>query len=142
MRILGLDVGTKRTGVAVSDELLYTAQGLESIECGTSAQDLARIADLAEKYAVAEIVVGLPLNMNGTESAKTAEVRAFIGRLSALVRVPVKAWDERLTSVQADRALLEANMSRRKRRALSDKVAAQLILQGYLDARRSKGKVW
>jgi len=140
MRILGLDVGTKRTGVAVSDELLCTAQGLDSIECGTAVQDVERIARLVEQHGVERIVVGLPLNMDGTEGAKASQVRAFIAMLSARVGVPVETWDERLTSMQADRILLEADLSRRKRRTLSDKVAAQLILQGYLDARRSKSQ--
>ncbi len=134
MRIMGLDVGTKRIGVAMSDELLITAQGMESIMCGGAEKDITTIAELAGQYHVEEIVVGLPLNMDGTESACTRGVVAFIERLSHAVTMPVKAWDERLTSVQAEKVLLEADMSRKKRKRLSDKLAAQLILQGYLDS--------
>jgi putative Holliday junction resolvase len=134
---MGLDVGKKRIGVAISDELLITAQGMESIECDTPQGDIEKIAGLVGKNDVGEIVVGLPLSMDGTESAQTKEVIAFCERLSKALKIPVKTWDERLTSVQADRILLEADMSRRKRRRLSDRLAAQLILQGYLDSRKA-----
>ena len=136
MRILGLDVGSKRIGLALSDELLLTAQGLQSLERKDLEADLKAIADLITANGVVEVVAGLPLNMNGTESKQTKEVREFIVDLTEAVSVPVKAWDERLTSVQAERAMLEADLSRAKRRKLSDKVAAQLILQSYLDARK------
>lgn len=136
MRILGLDVGSKRIGMALSDELLLTAQGLQSLERKDPETDLKAIADLVRTNDVVEIVVGLPLNMNASESSQTKDVREFIVDLTGVVTVPVKAWDERLTSRQAERAMLEADLSRAKRRRLSDKVAAQLILQSYLDARK------
>jgi len=136
LRILGLDVGSKRIGLALSDELLLTAQGLQSLERKDLETDLKAIAGLVASNDVVEVVVGLPLSMDGTESKQTKEVREFIVDLTEAVSVPVKAWDERLTSVQAERAMLEADLSRAKRRKLSDKVAAQLILQSYLDARK------
>ena len=129
-----MDVGTKRIGVAVSDELLITAQGLETIERNGLDRDLDVIRNLARERLVSEIVVGLPLNMNGTHSAKTKEAIEFMDSLAKAVTLPVKMWDERLTSVEAERRLLEADISRAKRRRLSDKIAAQIILQSYLDA--------
>ena len=133
MKILGLDFGTKRIGVAVSDGLLITAQGRDSIIRKSLPEDLAEINRVIKEDDVSEIVVGLPLNMNGTYSEKTREAIAFIETLSGAVVIPVKTWDERLTSLQAEKAMLEADISRQKRRKLSDKVAAQLILQCYLD---------
>jgi putative Holliday junction resolvase len=142
MRIMGLDFGTKRIGVAMSDELLITAQGLDSIERRDLEVDLATINTLVKDNGVAEIVIGLPLNMNGTHSAKTKEAIDFMDSLSKTVAIPIKTWDERLTSLQAERALLEADMSRQKRKRLSDKLAAQIILQNYLDFRKdNKGDV-
>jgi putative Holliday junction resolvase len=136
VRIMALDVGTKRIGVALSDELFITAQGRETIACRDTKRDLDEIAAIIAANGVCEVVVGLPLNMNGTNSRQTEEVLLFVEELTKAVSVPVKKWDERLTSVQAERAMLEADMSRAKRRRLSDKVAAQLILQAYLDSRR------
>ncbi len=136
MRIMGLDFGTKRIGIAISDELLITAQGLDSLYRKELKSDLEEIARLTQGNGVSEIVVGLPLNMDGTYSAKTKEVVAFLDELSKMVSVPVKTWDERLTSMQAERVLLEADMSRAKRKKLSDKLAAQIILQSYLDSRK------
>jgi putative Holliday junction resolvase len=138
MRILALDFGTKRIGVALSDELLLTAQGMDSIRSSDRAGDLKAVKDIVEANGVTEIIVGLPLNMDGTKSAKTRETELFIDALSREVGVPVKAWDERLTSMQAERTLLEADVSRRKRRSVSDRLAAQLILQNYLDYRRAQ----
>jgi len=138
MRILGLDIGSKRIGVAMSDELMLTAQGAETIERKDMRTDLAAIDKLVKSNNISEIVGGLPINMDGTYSAKTKEVMEFLDTLSKEVPVPIKTWDERLTSIQADRALLEADMSRAKRKRLSDKLAAQLILQSYLDSRRKE----
>lgn len=139
MRILGLDVGTKRIGVALSDPLSLTAQGLETIQRTNPAADLAMIRAVVAANDVGEIVAGLPINMDGTHSAQTKEVVAFLDGLARAVDVPIKTWDERLTSIQAERAMLEADLSRAKRKRLSDKVAAQLILQSYLDATHNKG---
>jgi len=136
MRILGLDFGTKRIGVAMSDELLLTAQGLDTIQRKELERDLALIKGIVDSNGVNEVIVGLPLNMNGTYSEKTKEAVLFVGELEKTISVPVKTWDERLTSMQADRAMLEGDMSRAKRKKLSDKLAAQIILQSYLDSRK------
>ncbi len=136
MRILGLDYGTKRIGVAMSDELLLTAQGLDTIQRKELKCDLTLIKGIVDSNGVSEVVVGLPLNMNGTYSEKTREAVSFADELIKTISVPVKTWDERLTSMQADRAMLEGDMSRAKRRKLSDKLAAQIILQSYLDSRK------
>jgi putative holliday junction resolvase len=136
MRIMGIDFGTKRIGVAMSDELLMTAQGRDTIQRKELKSDLALIKAMVDSDGVNEIIIGLPLNMNGTYSEKTKEAVAFAGELEKTVSVPVKTWDERLTSMQADRAMLEGDMSRAKRRKLSDKLAAQIILQSYLDSRK------
>ena len=138
MRILALDVGTKRIGVAMSDELLITAQGLETIYRHDIKADMAFIEGIVKTNGVSEVVVGLPLNMNGSYSAKTKEVIEFMDKLSKAVAVPVRTWDERLTTVQAQRTLLEADISRAKRKKVADKLAAQIILQSYLDS-RAKG---
>jgi putative Holliday junction resolvase len=136
MRILGLDFGTKRIGVAMSDELLLTAQGLDTIQRKELKSDLALIKGIVDSNGVSEVIVGLPLNMNGTYSEKTKEAVLFAGELEKAISVPIKTWDERLTSMQADRAMLEGDMSRAKRRKLSDRLAAQIILQSYLDSRK------
>jgi len=136
MRILGIDFGTKRIGIALSDGLLITAQGQDSIMSKGTALDIAEISRIVKENDVTEIVVGLPISMNGTHSRKTKETLEFVDKLSAAVPLPVKTWDERLTSRQAERTLLEADMSRQKRKMLSDKLAAQLILQSYLDCRK------
>jgi putative Holliday junction resolvase len=136
VRILGLDIGSKRIGVAISDELGLTAQGLETLTCSDPLTDVRRIVDLVERYGVEEIVVGIPYNMNGTEGAQVRKVREFIERLEQVVHVPWHEWDERMSTVAAERVLLEANLSRSKRRKVVDKVAAVLILQAYLDMKR------
>lgn len=136
MRIMGLDFGTKRIGMALSDELLLTAQGLDSLQRKELAADLGKIAKIAAENNVQEIVVGLPISMNGSYSAKTREVLEFVEELTKVVKTPVRTWDERLTSVQAERVLLEADTSRAKRKKVTDKLAAQIILQGYLDAKK------
>jgi putative Holliday junction resolvase len=135
-RIMGLDFGTKRIGVAMSDELLLTAQGRETIQRKELKSDLSLIKGMIDSNDVNEVIVGLPLNMNGTYSEKTREAVLFVDELIKTVNVPVKTWDERLTSMQADRAMLEGDMSRARRRRLSDKLAAQIILQSYLDSRK------
>ena len=136
MRIMGLDFGSKRIGVALSDELFLTAQGADTIHRKELKLDLGVISNIIKENNVIEIVVGLPISMDGTHSRKTGEVLEFVEGLAKAVTIPVKTWDERLTTVQADRAMLEAGMNSFKRRRLADKVAAQLILQGYLDSRK------
>jgi len=133
---MGLDYGTKRIGVAMSDELLLTAQGSNTIFNNSASESISAIAKLVEANGVIEVIVGLPISMNGSHSQKTKEVIEFTENLTKSLPVPVKTWDERLTTAQAERALLEGDMTRSKRKRLNDMIAAQLILQGYLDYRR------
>ena len=139
MRILGLDLGEKRIGVAVSDELLMTAQGLCVLASKGTVKDLEQIADLIQNQAISTIVLGLPRNMDGSIGPMAEKVREF-GRLlqNQNPDVPVEYWDERLTTAGAQRMLIGADISRMKRRQVVDKVAAVLILQGYLDCRANR----
>ena len=139
MRIMGLDFGSKTVGVALSDSLLITAQGLEIIgrkEENKLRRTLARIEELIQEYQVTEIVLGLPKNMNGTEGERVALTREFAEKLERRTGLPVIFWDERLTTVAADKAMMEAGIRRERRKEYVDKIAASLILQGYLDSRR------
>jgi putative pre-16S rRNA nuclease len=133
LRILGLDIGSKRIGIALSDELGLTAQGVETLICRTPGKDVERIAELSAEYGVQEIVVGMPYNMSGTEGPQVHRVRAFIEQIQRRIDIPIREWDERLSTAAAERTLLEADMSRSKRRKVIDKLAAVIILQGYLD---------
>ncbi len=133
MRILGLDIGTKRIGVAVSDALGITAQAVETLVCKSPEKDIERIVELVKKFGAESIVVGLPYNMDGSEGPQAARVREVMERISQGLDVPLHEWDERLSTVAAERVLLEADMSRAKRRKVIDKIAAVIILQGYLD---------
>ena len=135
MRAMGLDVGTKTVGVALSDELGFTAQGLTTVRRTNLKADLAALESIAREHAVERVVVGLPLNMDGSEGPRALASRQFGAALEQALGLPVDFWDERLTTVAAERALLEADVSRQKRKQLIDKVAASLILQGWLDAR-------
>ena len=139
MRILALDLGEKRIGVAVSDELLMTAQGLCVIASKGAAKDLEQIAELIRTQVISIIVLGLPRNMDGSIGPMAEKVREF-GRLlqDQHPDVPVEYWDERLTTAGAQRMLIGADISRMKRRQVVDKVAAVLILQGYLDRRSNR----
>lgn len=135
MRILSLDVGDKTIGVAVSDELGLTAQGVEVIKRAGQAVDFARIASLVKEYEVETIIVGLPKNMNGTIGPRGELVQQFAARLAAfLPEIPLKFWDERLSTVAAEKSLVSFDVSRAKRRKVIDKMAASFILQGYLDS--------
>lgn len=140
MRILGLDFGSKTVGAAVSDELLITAQALETI--GRESENklrrtCARIEELIREYEVGLIVLGLPKNMNNTEGERAEKTRAFGAMLERRTGLPVVLWDERLTTVAADRVLIENGVRRENRKAVIDQIAAAFILQGYLDYRRS-----
>lgn len=140
MRIMGLDFGSKTVGVAVSDSLLLTAQGLEIIRREREdklRRTLARIEELILEYEVEEIVLGLPKNMNATYGERAELTAQFRERLERRTGLPVVMWDERLTTVAADRAMMEAGIRREKRGEYVDKIAAALILQGYLDSRRN-----
>ena len=130
-----MDVGTKRTGMAISDELGITAQGLETLQCKGDEIDLDAIVALARERQVSEIVVGLPLNMNGSTGPRAEAVIKFVESLKAKIDLPIKMWDERLSSMQVERVMLEADISRKKRKRARDKLAAQVILQGYLDSK-------
>jgi putative Holliday junction resolvase len=136
MRILCLDVGEKNIGVAVSDPLGLTAQGLEVIKRQSLSKDLRRIQQLLKDYDVEEIVLGLPLNMNGTMGEKAREILCFKEKLEEAAGITVTTWDERLTTVAAQRALLEADVSRKGRKKVIDKLAAVFILESYLRYRQ------
>lgn len=138
MRIMGLDFGSKTVGVAVSDSLLITAQGIEIIrrrEENKLRQTLARIEELITEYEVTEIVLGMPVNMNATEGVRAELTREFQDKLERRTGLPVHLWDERLTTVAADNIMMEAGVRRENRKDYVDKIAAVLILQGYLDRR-------
>ncbi|MGN0242908.1 MAG: Holliday junction resolvase RuvX [Lachnospiraceae bacterium] len=140
MRILGLDYGTKTVGVAVSDELLITAQPLETITRKSPSklrQTLARIEELIKQYDVTEIVLGLPLNMNDTEGTRVQETKEFMDMLLRRTGLDVLLVDERLTTVSAERVLMESGVRRENRKEVIDQIAASLILQTYLDRKRS-----
>ena len=130
-KIMGIDIGEKRIGIAVSDSLGYTAQGVETYT-RTGEGDAAYIAAKAKELGASSVVVGLPLNMNGTEGPAAQKVREFAEQLKAL-GVEVDFQDERLTTVSAERMLIEADVSRKKRRQVVDKLAAVYILRAYLD---------
>jgi len=136
MRLLGLDVGDKTIGVAVSDPLGLTAQGVEVIRRQGRERDLVRLQELVQSYGVDTIVMGLPKNMDGSLGKQAEKVMAFADLVQKNLDLPVVLWDERLTTMAAERALLEADLSRGRRREVIDKMAAVLILQGYLDRQR------
>lgn len=141
MRIMGLDFGSKTVGVAISDELLLTAQGIEIIrrkDENKLRQTLARIEELIVEYGVEEIVLGLPKNMNATEGIRVELTNEFKEKLERRTGLPVHTWDERLTTVAADKAMIEAGIRREKRKDYVDMIAATFILQGYLDYRKNK----
>lgn len=136
MRIMGLDFGSKTVGVAVSDPLLITAQGVEIIrrkEENKLRQTLARIESLIQEYEVEEIVLGLPKNMNDTEGVRAGLSYEFKDKLERRTGLKVTMWDERLTTVEADRTMMESGIRREHRKEYVDMIAATLILQGYLD---------
>lgn len=136
MRIMGLDFGSKTVGVAISDSLLVTAQGIEIIrrkEENKLRKTLARIEELIVEYGVEEIVLGLPKHMNGTEGVRAELTNEFKEKLERRTGLPVALWDERLTTVAADRTMMETGVRRENRKEYVDMIAATLILQGYLD---------
>jgi putative Holliday junction resolvase len=141
MRVLGVDLGEKRVGVALSDPLGFTAQGLETLENKGSAALLDALSALCREHGVTEVVIGLPVNMDGSHGPKARHTLAFVPKLQErLGAVPVRTWDERLTSREAGRLMIEEGLSRRQQRAHSDRLAATLILQGYLESVRGKAK--
>ena len=135
-RIIGLDVGEKRIGVALSDELAIAAHPFTVVVRDGLEKDLRKIEEIVQEYSAAGIVVGLPLNMNGTIGESAKRVLSFADSLKKKLPVSVETWDERLTTVSSEKVLLEADLSRQKRKKVIDKVAAALLLQCYLDNRR------
>lgn len=137
MRVMGLDVGTKTVGVAISDALGWTAQGIETVKIDETVGEfgIERIAELVKEYAVTEFVVGFPKNMNNTVGPRGEASENYKKLLEERFSLPVKLWDERLTTMAAERMLIEADVSRKKRKQVIDKMAAVLILQGYLDSK-------
>lgn len=137
MRILGLDVGSKTVGVALSDEFGWTAQGLKTLQINEEKQvfGFAEIGQLIEEYQVSQVVVGLPKNMNGSIGPRAEASKQYASEIESRYSVPTVLWDERLTTMAAERVLLEADVSRKKRKKVIDKLAAVMILQGYLDSK-------
>ncbi len=135
MRILGLDLGEKNIGIAVSDQFGWTAQGLESIRSkGNVKEDMDKINSVVQKYEVEKIVIGLPRNMDGSYGPQAQKALKFAELLKKRLGLPVETWDERLSTAAAQRLLIEADVRRKKRRSVVDQLAASIILQGYLDS--------
>ena len=137
MRIMGLDVGSRTVGVAVSDPMGWTAQGLETIKINEERGHFGfdRISELVKQYNVDKIVVGLPKNMNGTIGPRGEACQQFAENLRELLQLDVVMWDERLSTMAAERLLISADVSRKKRKQVIDKMAAVVILQGFLDSK-------
>jgi putative Holliday junction resolvase len=133
MRILGLDIGDKRIGVAVSDGLGLTAQGLTTVQRENCIETLR---NLIKEYEVESIIVGIPKMLNGSIGIQGEKVLQYVDELRKALSVPISLWDERLSTVSAEKVLVEANMSRKKRKGVRDKVSAVLILQNYLDSKQ------
>ncbi|WP_445490247.1 Holliday junction resolvase RuvX [Niallia sp. 03133] len=138
MRMMGLDVGSKTVGVSVSDALGWTAQGIETIKIDEERNEFgfSRIGTLIVEHDVSKIVVGLPKNMNGSIGFRGEASIHYAKQLEETFGLPVVLWDERLTTMAAERILLEADVSRKKRKKVIDKMAASMILQGYLDSQK------
>ncbi len=132
-RLLGLDLGSKTIGIAVSDPGFRVASARTTIRRTKFSKDVIELLEIAQQEDTAAFVLGLPLNMDGSEGPRVQATRAFVRNLGQKTNIPVVYWDERLSTVAAERAMLEADLSRRKRAAKVDQVAASLILQGFLD---------
>ena len=138
MRIMGLDVGSKTIGVAISDELGITAQCFKTIKRKAMEDDLRELYTIISQFQIEKIVVGLPKNMDGSLGKQSEFVLGWIEDLKNKIQLPVETWDERLSTVEASKTLLKADLSRKKRKGVIDKLAAVLILQGYLQQIRSR----
>lgn len=136
MRFLGLDIGSKRIGLALSDELGITAQGLPTLNRTTSGNDIRKLLEIVRQHKVEKIVIGLPKNMNGTLGKSAEQVLTFIQEMKVKTAIPVDVWDERLSTIAVTRTLISANVSRRRRKEVVDKLAAVYILQGFLDSQK------
>jgi putative Holliday junction resolvase len=137
-RLLGLDVGDRRIGLAISDALGFTAQGLPTLERRNQRADMAALQEIITTYDVSGLVVGMPRNMDGSYGERAAITERFIQTLERLCHLPCIRWDERLTTRQAERVLRTVRQPRHKRKAVRDQIAAQLILQNYLDYQRAQ----
>ena|SRR3989338_3138467 len=137
MRILGIDFGEKRIGLAVSDLLGLTAQGLETVRYENREQFLSDLSKICEDQKVGEIVIGLPVNMNGSMGPKAQEVLKLVPVLEEKLHLPVRTWDERLTSREAGRLMIEEGLSRKRQKETSDRLAATILLQNYLESKRT-----
>ena len=137
MRVLDLDVGSKTVGIALSDEMGWTAQGLKTLKINEERQEFGfeEIGQIIKEYQVDTVVIGLPKNMNGTIGPRGQASQQYANEVESRFAVPTVLWDERLTTMAAERVLLEADVSRKKRKKVIDKMAAMMILQGYLDSK-------
>ena len=137
MRVLGLDVGSKTVGIALSDEMGWTAQGLKTLKINEEKEEFGfeEIGQIIKEYQVDTVVIGLPKNMNGTIGPRGEASQQYANEVESRFAVPTVLWDERLTTMAAERVLLEADVSRKKRKKVIDKMAAMMILQGYLDSK-------
>ena len=133
MRIMSLDVGSRTIGIACSDALLMTAQGIETIRRTSLEKDFNRLQELITEYEVHELVVGMTKNINVTKGERAEKTEEFVEKMKEVIDLPVTYWDERLSTVMAERQLIAADVSRKKRKSVIDKMAAVVILQGYLD---------
>ncbi len=140
MRSLGLDLGEKRIGVAISDPLAMTAQPLGIIERKNLSSDLQQIKQIIQRYAVKQVVIGFPKNLKGAIGLAAQKVMEFSNLIEKETGLPIVHWDERLTTAAAEKTLIFAQVSREKRKQVIDKLAAVYILQGYLDRQRSEGR--
>ena len=136
MRALGIDFGEKRIGLAISDPLGLTAQGIETIEHQGKRQVLEALLKICQDHGIGEIVIGLPINMNGSMGPKAKEILALVPEMQEKFHLPVKTWDERLSSRQAGRLMIEQGLSRQKQKKQSDRLAATILLQSYLESKR------
>ncbi|WHX99415.1 Holliday junction resolvase RuvX [Neobacillus sp. DY30] len=137
MRIMGLDVGSKTVGIAISDELGWTAQGLKTLKIDEEKNKFGfdEIGQIIKEYGISQVVIGLPKNMNGTIGPRGEASKRYAEEIENQFSVSTILWDERLTTMAAERVLLEADVSRKKRKKVIDKMAASMILQGYLDSK-------
>jgi putative Holliday junction resolvase len=138
MRVLGLDVGQKRIGVALSDPEGILASPLTIIDAADTEHAINNILDLCDQYQVDRIVVGMPKSMDGTLGKQAEVVQQFIDRIADVVKIKIDTWDERLSSIEADRAMISAGTKKDKKKKLRDAIAAAIILQGYLDRQRNE----
>ena len=138
-RVLGLDVGSKTIGLAVSDPLGITAQGLPTIRRHNKRADFEQLENIIRKYDIGEVVLGYPLRMSGSEGTQAEKMQGFAEEVRQRFQLPVHLWDERLTTAQAGRVLRETDMSIKRRGAVIDRLAAVLILQSWLDSKTNQG---